>query len=158
MTETVLEQGVTDAASDWEDDGNANPNLKTAKVIATDWELEPEQVVVEERDWECCRNAIVREHVREHTKLVVDRCRAPYEGPELRTAGRVWLRAGASWWYKVVLNTQTDAQLMRKDRWSARTTMERGSAASWSFVRDTAVAVRDDIRRCMRDRAYDVES
>ena len=87
MTETVLEQGVTDVSSDREDDGDTYPNLKTAKVVATDWELESEQEVVEEREWECCRNAVVREHVGEHTNLVVDWRRAPYEGPELLRDG-----------------------------------------------------------------------
>ena len=87
MAETILEQGVADVASEREHDGDGHPNLKTAKVIAADRELQPEQEVVEEREWESRRDAIVREHVREHTNLVVDWSRAPYEGPELLRDG-----------------------------------------------------------------------
>ena len=83
MTETILEQGITDVTSDREDNGDGDQYIETAKVEAADRELFSEPYVVEKREWEPCRNAVVREHVPKHTNLLVDRCRAPYKCPEL---------------------------------------------------------------------------
>jgi hypothetical protein len=79
MPESILEYRVREVTADGEHKADTDPDFETSEIVSVGGKLPTKKEVVEEREDERSSDAIIREHVRHHTDLVMNGCGGPNE-------------------------------------------------------------------------------